>query len=152
MSGTVGYVALERLLEHGVPRVYGYPGDGINGFLGAFHESALEFVQVRHEGDRRFRGHGSREAHRRGRGLHGDVRPWRDPPSQRADDAKLDRQPVVAIVGQQKDSRWLGADYQQEVDLQSSEDVASEYIQTGHSGRSGNSSTERSRSPVSRAR
>ncbi len=45
-------------------------------------------------------------------------------------DAKLDHQPVVAIVGQQK-SFSLGVDYQQEVDLQSLfKDVASEYVQT----------------------
>src|SRR5690242_2961550 len=43
-------------------------------------------------------------------------------------DAKMDHQPVVAIVGQQKRS-GLGGDYQQEVDLISLfKDVASEYV------------------------
>ena len=46
--------------------------------------------------------------------LHGDVGPRRHPPAQR--DAKLDHQPVVAIVGQQK-RMSLGGNYQQEVDL-----------------------------------
>src|SRR5690606_5898980 len=44
-------------------------------------------------------------------------------------DAKLDHQPVVAIVGQQKQIS-LGSNYQQEVDLLSLyKDVASAYIQ-----------------------
>jgi pyruvate dehydrogenase (quinone) len=51
MSGTVGDFMLERLSEWGVRRVYGYPGDGINGILGPFdrHENGLDFVQVAHE-------------------------------------------------------------------------------------------------------
>ena len=42
---------LARLREWGVHRVYGYPGDGINGFLGAYDraEGDSEFIQVRHE-------------------------------------------------------------------------------------------------------
>ena len=44
-------------------------------------------------------------------------------------DAKLDHQPVVAIVGQQK-TLSLGANFQQEIDLVSLyKDVASEYVQ-----------------------
>lgn len=41
---------LERLKEWGVHRVYGYPGDGVNGFLGAFEEvEEPVFTQTRHE-------------------------------------------------------------------------------------------------------
>jgi pyruvate dehydrogenase (quinone) len=42
---------LERLDEWGVRRIYGYPGDGINAMLGAFHEveDRVEFVQTAHE-------------------------------------------------------------------------------------------------------
>src|SRR5205085_10876606 len=44
-------------------------------------------------------------------------------------DAKLDHQPVVAIVGQQARAA-MGGDYQQEVDLLTLfKDVASEYVQ-----------------------
>jgi pyruvate dehydrogenase (quinone) len=34
-----------------VNRVYGYPGDGINGIMGALEwaDGAIDFVQVRHE-------------------------------------------------------------------------------------------------------
>src|SRR5919204_2507356 len=48
---TVAQFMLERLSRWGIRRIYGYPGDGINGFLGAFHHVGddLEFVQVRHE-------------------------------------------------------------------------------------------------------
>ena len=50
MSQTVGAHILERLHQHGVRRIYGYPGDGINGILGAFHDDhGIEFVQTRHE-------------------------------------------------------------------------------------------------------
>src|SRR6202007_2170514 len=45
-------------------------------------------------------------------------------------DAKLEHQPVVAIVGQQARAA-MGGHYQQEVDLQSLfKDVAGEYVQT----------------------
>jgi pyruvate dehydrogenase (quinone) len=42
---------LERLSDWGVKRIYGYPGDGTNGLLGAFHEvgDQVEFVQTSHE-------------------------------------------------------------------------------------------------------
>src|SRR5690242_17648153 len=51
MSQTVGEHLLRRLIEWGVKRIYGYPGDGINGILGGFHEvgDELEFIQTRHE-------------------------------------------------------------------------------------------------------
>ena len=34
MSQTVGDFLVDRLHQWGVTRIYGYPGDGINGFLG----------------------------------------------------------------------------------------------------------------------
>jgi pyruvate dehydrogenase (quinone) len=42
---------LNRLADWGVKRIYGYPGDGINGLLGAFHEvgDRVEFTQTAHE-------------------------------------------------------------------------------------------------------
>jgi hypothetical protein len=51
MAQTVGAHILERLHGHGVRRVYGYPGDGINGILGGFHEHGdrIEFIQAAHE-------------------------------------------------------------------------------------------------------
>ena len=51
MAQLVADFVLSRLKEWGVHRVFGYPGDGINGFLGAFDraEGDPEFVQARHE-------------------------------------------------------------------------------------------------------
>ena len=47
---TVSDFILDRLAQWGIKRVFGYPGDGINGLMGAFGRTdALEFVQVRHE-------------------------------------------------------------------------------------------------------
>jgi pyruvate dehydrogenase (quinone) len=128
-SGTVAHFALERIREHGVNHVFGYPGDGINGFLGAFHESELEFVQTRHEEIAAF----AATAHAKFTGEVGVCIATSGPGAihllNGLYDAKLDHQPVVAIVGQQK-TFSLGANYQQEVDLQTLfKDVASEFVQ-----------------------
>src|SRR3954447_18446423 len=42
---------LQRLADWGVTRVFGYPGDGINGILGAFNRDGhgIRFIQARHE-------------------------------------------------------------------------------------------------------
>ena len=50
MPDTAQFI-LNRLTEWGIKRIYGYPGDGINGLMGAFHEvgDKLEFIQTRHE-------------------------------------------------------------------------------------------------------
>ncbi len=39
MSATVGDHLLERLAAAGVRRIYGYPGDGINGIMGAMNRA-----------------------------------------------------------------------------------------------------------------
>jgi len=127
-SGTVAHFALERLREHGVQRIYGYPGDGINGFLGALHESEMEFVQTRHEEIAAF----AACAHAKLTGEVGVCMATSGPGAihllNGLYDAKLDHQPVVAIVGQQKRAA-LGGHYQQEVDLISLfKDVAGEYV------------------------
>ena len=51
MSQTVGDFMVERLHEWGIKTIFGYPGDGINGFFGAMNRAKgkLKFVQVRHE-------------------------------------------------------------------------------------------------------
>ena len=50
MSQTVSDFFWERLHQWGVRRIFGYPGDGINGLLGALQRrDDFEFVQVRHE-------------------------------------------------------------------------------------------------------
>lgn len=41
MADTVSDFLLQRLSEWGVKRIYGYPGDGINGILGAMDGPAV---------------------------------------------------------------------------------------------------------------
>src|SRR5437762_14187187 len=51
MAEQVADFVLDRLRDWGVHRVFAYPGDGINGMLGAFGraEGDPEFIQPRHE-------------------------------------------------------------------------------------------------------
>ena len=72
---------LERLRRWGVERVFGYPGDGINGFLGAFDraDGKPDFVQTRHEEMAAFMACRARQVHRRLRTLHRDVGSRCDP-------------------------------------------------------------------------
>src|SRR5256886_15414240 len=131
MSETVAAHMLTRLHEWGVNKIYGYPGDGINGIIGAFHEvgDQVEFIQCRHEEIAAFAATAQAK-------LTGDVAVCMATSGPGAIhllnglyDAKLDHQPVVAIVGQQK-TFSLGSNYQQEVDLNTLfKDVASEYVQ-----------------------
>jgi pyruvate dehydrogenase (quinone) len=122
---------LERLKKWGVDRIYGYPGDGINGILGAFHgfEDEIDFVQTRHEEIAAF----AACAHAKLTGEVGVCLATSGPGAihllNGLYDAKLDHQPVVAIVGQQA-RMGLGSNFQQEVDLTTLfKDVASEFVQ-----------------------
>src|SRR4051812_2028828 len=131
MSETVAQFILNRLADWGVERIYGYPGDGINGLMGAFHDAGerLEFVQVRHEEIASF----AATAHAKFTGETGVCMATSGPGAihllNGLYDAKLDKQPVVAIVGQQP-RMALGAEYQQEVDLVTLfNDVAHEFVQ-----------------------
>jgi pyruvate dehydrogenase (quinone) len=141
MSATVSDFMLERISEWGIRRVYGYPGDGINGILGAFnrHENGkghkkdgqkggLEFIQVAHEEVAAFMAC----AHAKYTGEPGVCMATSGPGAVHLlnglYDARLDHQPVVAIVGQQK-SISIGAHFQQEIDLANLfKDVAGEYV------------------------
>ena len=51
MSQTVADFILQRLTDWGIKRIYGYPGDGINGIMGAMGraEKRFDYVRVRHE-------------------------------------------------------------------------------------------------------
>ncbi len=133
MSDQVGDFLLRRLREWGISRIYGYPGDGINGIMGAIGRSKPpqrpEFVQVRHEEMAAFMAC----AHAKFTGEVGVCLATSGPGAihllNGLYDALLDHQPVVAIVGQQSRAA-LGGSYQQEVDLVSLfKDVAHEYVQ-----------------------
>lgn len=51
MTQTVGDFVVSRLHVWGVRRMFGYPGDGINGVFGALNraDDKIEFIQARHE-------------------------------------------------------------------------------------------------------
>ena len=130
MAQTVGDFLLQRLAEWDIRRIYGYPGDGINGIMGALgrSETGIEFVQARHEELAAFMAC----AHAKFTGEVGVCLATSGPGAihmlNGLYDAKMDHQPVVAIVGQQKRAA-LGGDYQQEVDLISLfKDVAHEFV------------------------
>ena len=132
-SQTVGEYMLHRLQDQwGVNRIYGYPGDGISGIMGAFRElgGKPEFVQVRHEVIASY----AACAHAKFTGEVGVCLATSGPGAIQLlnglYDAKLDHQPVVAIVGQQKRVS-LGSDWLQEVDLAALfNDVAGEFVHT----------------------
>ena len=118
MSQTVGDFFWDRLHQWGVRRIFGYPGDGINGLLGALQRSEhpFEFTQVRHEEMGAFMA----SAHAKFTGGLGVCMATSGPGAAHLMaglyDARLDHMPVLAIVGQQARSA-VGAHYQQEVDL-----------------------------------
>jgi pyruvate dehydrogenase (quinone) len=132
MAQTVGDFIWQRLQAWGVRRVFGYPGDGIGGLVGALARTKghIEFIQVRHEemaglmasATAKFTGEVGVCIATSGPGavhlLNGLY------------DANLDHQPVLALVGQQARSA-MGSHYQQDLDLQSLfKDVAGAYVET----------------------
>lgn len=116
MAYTVSDFMIQRLSEWGVRRIYGYPGDdGINGLMGALDRASdqMTFIQSRHEELSAFMAC----AHAKFTGEVGVCLATSGPGAihllNGLYDAKLDHQPVLAIVGQQ--SRMaLGGHYQQE--------------------------------------
>jgi pyruvate dehydrogenase (quinone) len=132
MSSTAADFLVQRLRAWGVRRIYGYPGDGINGIMGALgrqegEDGAIRFVQARHEELAAFMAC----AHAKFAGELGVCLATSGPGAihllNGLYDAAMDHQPVLAIVGQQATTA-LGADYQQEVDLVSLfKDVAHHY-------------------------
>jgi pyruvate dehydrogenase (quinone) len=132
MSITVGQFIVQRLDQWGVQRIYGYPGDGINGITIGLRKNGNKprFIQARHEELAAFMA----SAHAKFTGTVGVCLATSGPGAihllNGLYDAKMDHQPVVAIVGQSATTA-IGSQYQQEVDLQSLfKDVASEYCVT----------------------
>ncbi|HEX2758961.1 MAG TPA: thiamine pyrophosphate-requiring protein, partial [Rhizomicrobium sp.] len=132
MTGTVGDFVLERLSLWGVRRLFGYPGDGINGLvsaLGRQPKDRFEFIQARHEEEAAFMASG----HAKLTGEVGVCLATSGPGAihllNGLYDAKLDKKPVVAIVGQSARTA-IGGHFQQEVDILSLfKDVAGAFVQ-----------------------
>jgi pyruvate dehydrogenase (quinone) len=117
MSMNVSEFVWQRLLEWGLKRVYGYPGDGVGGLDLALekYSDQLEYVQVRHEEMAAFMA----SAHAKFTGQVGLCYATSGPGAihllNGLYDAKMDNAPVVAIVGQAA-RMSLGSQYQQELD------------------------------------
>src|SRR5690348_10972059 len=103
MSQTVSDYLVSRLQSWNIKRIYGYPGDGINGVMGALNRAKdkIEFIQARHEEMAAFMAC----AHAKFTGEPGVCMATSGPGAihllNGLYDAKMDHQPVVAIVGQQ---------------------------------------------------
>src|SRR5262250_1940721 len=130
MKKNVSDHVIERLAEWDVHRVYGFPGDGIDGLMGALGRArtGIRFVQTRHEEMAAFMAC----AHAKFTGEVGVCMATSGPGAihllNGLYDAQMDHQPVVAIVGQSARTA-IGGSYQQEVDLVSLfKDVAHEYV------------------------
>ncbi len=132
MATTVADYLLARLRAWGIDKVFGFPGDGINGLLAAWEraDNSPKFIQARHEEMAAFEAVGYAKFTGRIGVCTATSGPGAIHLLNGLYDAKLDHVPVVAIVGQTARS-GLGGSYQQEVDLQTLfKDVASEYVQT----------------------
>src|SRR3954464_6769164 len=132
---TVSDHLLDLLTAWKVRRVFGFPGDGINGILGAMQRvgkkepDRFDFVQVAHEELAGLMA----TAHAKFTGEVGVCLATSGPGAihmlNGLYDAKLDHQPVVAIVGQQAFA-GVGGSAQQETNLRSVlADVASSYLE-----------------------
>lgn len=130
-STTVSDYFVERLYQWGVRRIYGYPGDGINGVFGALNRAngKIRFIQARHEEMAAFMASADAKF---GGGLGVCIATSGPGASHLITglyDARLDHMPVLAICGQQARTA-MGAHYQQEVDLASMfKDVAGAFVQ-----------------------
>ncbi|HEY1231118.1 MAG TPA: thiamine pyrophosphate-binding protein, partial [Ramlibacter sp.] len=131
MAKTVGDFIVERLYDWGVRRIFGYPGDGINGVLGAlqrFGTDKITFVQVRHEEMAAFMAC----AYAKFTGELGVCLSTGGPGATHMItglyDAKLDHMPVLAITGQAPRTA-RGAHYQQELNLDRVFSDVAEYVQ-----------------------
>src|SRR3954447_16639116 len=132
MSKTVADFVIDRLMEWNIYRIFGYPGDGINGLMGSINrtDGKMDFIQTRHEEMAAFMASG----HAKFTGEIGVCMATSGPGAihllNGLYDAKMDHQPVLAIVGQQARTA-IGGSYQQEVDLQTLfKDVAHEFCET----------------------
>jgi pyruvate dehydrogenase (quinone) len=122
MSRTVSDFVIDRLIEWDLHQFYGFPGDGIGGFDGALERGesagkAFTYIRPTHEEIAAFLAC----AHAKFTGEVGVCMATSGPGAVHLlnglYDAKMDNQPVVAIVGQQGLVSF-GSDTQQQIDLE----------------------------------
>src|SRR3569833_3342992 len=123
-----------RLHAWGVRRVFGYPGDGINGLLGGlqrFGTDKIAFIQVRHEEMAAFMA----SAYAKFTGELGVCIATSGPGATHLItglyDAKLDHAPVLAITGQQARAAKGGQNQQEQEQERKNKDVAGAVVEQG---------------------
>ncbi|HVF17960.1 MAG TPA: thiamine pyrophosphate-binding protein, partial [Steroidobacteraceae bacterium] len=100
MSANASDILIDTLIEWGVDRIFGLPGDGINGVMEAIRtrQDRIRFVQVRHEESAAFMAC----AHAKFTGKLGCCLATMGPGGVHLlnglYDAKFDRAPVIAIT------------------------------------------------------
>lgn len=119
MATIASEVLIGRLADWGVDRVFGLPGDGVNGVMEGLRRNRerVKFVLVHHEEAAAFMA----TAHAKATGRIGVCVATSGPGgihlANGLYDAQLDHAPVLAITGMQETS-VLGTGYQQEVHLE----------------------------------
>ncbi|MBW4039772.1 MAG: pyruvate oxidase [Acidobacteria bacterium] len=118
MAKQVSDLIVERLIEWGVDTIFGFPGDGVDGFFESLrtHQDKLRFIQVRHEEAAAFAAVGYAKYTGRIGVCCATSGPGGIHLLNGLYDAKCDQQPVLAITGHTF-SDLIGMDYQQDVDL-----------------------------------
>jgi pyruvate dehydrogenase (quinone) len=118
MEKKVSDLIVERLLDWGVDTIFGFPGDGVDGFFEALrtHKDKLRFIQVRHEEAAAFAAVGYAKYTGRLGVCCATSGPGGVHLLNGLYDAKCDLQPVLAITGHTFHD-LIGMDYQQDVDL-----------------------------------
>jgi pyruvate dehydrogenase (quinone) len=118
MAKKVSDLIVERLIDWGVDTIFGFPGDGVDGFFEALrtHKDKLRFIQVRHEEAAAFAAVGYAKYTGRIGVCCATSGPGGIHLLNGLYDAKCDQHPVLAITGHTF-SDLIGMDYQQDVDL-----------------------------------
>ncbi len=118
MAKQISDLIVERLIEWGVDTIFGFPGDGVDGFFESLrtHADKLKFIQVRHEEAAAFAAVGYAKYTGRLGVCCATSGPGGVHLLNGLYDAKCDQQPVLAITGHTF-SDLIGMDYQQDVDL-----------------------------------
>ncbi len=118
MAKQVSDLIVDRLTEWGVDTIFGFPGDGVDGFFESLrtHKDKLRFIQVRHEEAAAFAACGYAKYTGRLGVCVATSGPGGIHLLNGLYDAKCDQQPVLAITGHTYHD-LIGMDYQQDVDL-----------------------------------
>jgi len=119
---------LQVLSAHGVQRIFGVPGDAINPLLEALRKrSDIDYIHVAHEESGALAASAAAKLSGELQVCAGTVGPGAIHLLNGLYDAKKDRAPVLAILGQ-VNSEFLGSDYHQEVNLNVLFDDVADYL------------------------